>query len=108
MVYSKTFHEHLDRLREVSNPMREAGLKLKPMKCQIFRHSMLHLGHVVSADGVKTDPENTKTVAEWPMPVTVKQLRSSLVWRPITGVLSKPSQRPSLAGCSISVSADRE
>ena len=78
IVYSKTFDEHLDRLREVFDLLGEAGLKLKPKKCQLFRHSVPYLGHVISAEGVKTDPEKTKTVAEWPMPVNVKQLRSFL------------------------------
>ena len=72
MVYSKTFDEHLDRLQEVFGRLGEAGLKLKPNKCQLFRHSVPYLGHVISAEGVKTDPEKTKTVAEWPMPLNVK------------------------------------
>ena len=52
IVYSKTFDEHLDRLREVFDRPGEAGLKLKPKKCQLFRHSVPYVGHVISAEGV--------------------------------------------------------
>ncbi|GBL63530.1 Transposon Ty3-I Gag-Pol polyprotein [Araneus ventricosus] len=37
-----------------------------------------YLGHVISAEGVKTDPEKIKAVVEWPRPETVHDLRSSL------------------------------
>jgi len=36
------------------------------------------LGHVVSKDGVETDPEKIKAVAEWPQPENVKQMQSFL------------------------------
>ena len=36
------------------------------------------LGHVVSSDGIKTDPEKVKAVKTWPVPVNVKELQSFL------------------------------
>ena len=78
IVYSRTFDEHLERLREVFGLLGDAGLKLKPKKYQLFRHSVPYLGHVISVHGMKTDPKKTKAVAELPVLVNVKQLRSFL------------------------------
>lgn len=36
--------------------LREAGLKLKPSKCELFRLSVTFLGHTVDAEGIDTDP----------------------------------------------------
>jgi len=40
--------------------------------------SLRILGHVVSKDGVETDPDKIKAVAEWPQPENVKQIKSFL------------------------------
>ena len=44
IIYSKTFKDHLRHLQEVFYRLEEAGLKLKPSKCQFFRKEILYLG----------------------------------------------------------------
>ena len=39
---------------------------------------MKYLGHIVSEDGVATDPEKIKAVKEWPIPSTAAELHSFL------------------------------
>ena len=46
IVFSQTSEEHL-RLGAVFDKIREAGLKLEPSKCGLFRKQINHLGHVV-------------------------------------------------------------
>ncbi|GBL81222.1 Transposon Ty3-I Gag-Pol polyprotein [Araneus ventricosus] len=58
--------------------LQKANLKLSPKKCRFFRKEVSYLGHIISADGVKTDPEKTKAVVDWPRPETVHDLRSFL------------------------------
>ncbi|GBM78407.1 Retrovirus-related Pol polyprotein from transposon gypsy [Araneus ventricosus] len=58
--------------------LRKANLNLSPKKCRFFRKEISHLGHIISADGVKTDPEKTKAVVDWPRPETIHDLRSLL------------------------------
>lgn len=55
-----------------------ANLKLKPSKCNLFQKSVKFLGHVVSDKGVYTDPDKTEAVRIWPVPKTVKEVRSFL------------------------------
>ena len=58
--------------------VRAAGLKLKPIKCQFLKREVTFLGHVVSSDGIKTDPEKVKAVETWATPLDVKELQSFL------------------------------
>ena len=58
IVYGRTIMEEINRLREVLQRLRGAGLKLKPGKCHLFRQQVKYLGHVVSAEGVSTDPDS--------------------------------------------------
>ena len=58
--------------------MWEAGLKLKPSKCEFFRTRISYLGHIVSKDGIETDPKTVKAIRNWPIPVSVTDVRSFL------------------------------
>ena len=62
LVVSKTFEEHLSRLREVLTRLRDAGLRLKPKKCNLLRDKVPFLGHVISRDGISPDPAKTEQV----------------------------------------------
>ena len=78
IVFSQTPEEHLHRLKAVFNNLRAAGLKLKPSKCDLFKQQINYLGHVVSKEGVSTDPQKIKSVTEWPQPTTLTEVRSFL------------------------------
>ena len=76
IVVGSSVEQCLERLRHVFQRLRQANLKLKPSKCAFFRTSVKFLGHIVSKDGVHTDPEKIKAVREWPAPKSVKDVRS--------------------------------
>ena len=78
IIFSETFDEHIDHLSEVFARLQSAGLKLKPKKCSIFKTEVAYLGHIVSRDGISTDPEKTKTVENWSTPQTASDVRSFL------------------------------
>ena len=78
IVFSKNFSEHLCRLEQVCERIQQAGLKLKPSKCKLFQQQVTFLGHVVSKDGLATDPDKIEAVVNWPVPTNVSQLRSFL------------------------------
>lgn len=78
IVFSSTPEEHLQRLRQVLERIQSCGLKLKPSKCALLQRSVNFLGHVVSADGVATDPEKVRLVTQWPTPTNLGELRSFL------------------------------
>ena len=39
---------------------------------------MEYLGHIISHEGVKVDPNKIKAIKEWKVPKTIKQLRGFL------------------------------
>lgn len=74
-IYSKTFQQHLQHLREVFTRLRQNRLQAKITKCKILRPEIIFLGHLVSAQGIKPDPEKTAAVVEWKTPTNKKHVR---------------------------------
>ena len=78
IVFSSTFDQHLDRLRLVFERLRRQGLKLKPRKCHLLQEKVKYLGHVISQEGIETDPEKTSSVTDWSRPRTSRDVRRFL------------------------------
>ena len=70
--------EHLECLRGVFEKLAQTGLKLKPKKCEFFKTKLAYLGHIVSKDGIETDPKKIEAIRDWPRPCTVTDVRSFL------------------------------
>ena len=56
MVQGSTFDPCLANLITVLKRMDQAGLHLKPSKCELFRKEVPFLGHVVGEAGDRPDP----------------------------------------------------
>ena len=67
LVFSQNFEEHLERLEAVFSRLKEHCLKSKPSKCEFFKTRGKYLGHVVSQDGVTTDPDKISALSSWPV-----------------------------------------
>ena len=66
------------RLEEIFQRLKAANLTLKPSKCHFFKQQVEFLGHIVSQEGVSTDPQKVKAVKEWPIPRRVRDVRAFL------------------------------
>lgn len=71
-------HEHESRLLKVLSGLREVGLKISLDKCIFCRTKVKYVSHIVSADGVVTDPRKVEAVMAWPQSTDPKTLRSFL------------------------------
>ena len=78
VVFSRTLDEHLRRIEVVLQRLVTTGLKLKPSKCKLLQTQVVFLGHVVSGDGIATDPTKTEQVRQWPVPRSVREVRGFL------------------------------
>ena len=78
IVFGDSFEQHLQRVAEVLERLEKVGLKVSPTKCQLFKRQVAFLGHIVSEDGISTDPNKITAVESWSTPKNVHELRSFL------------------------------
>lgn len=76
IVFANDLPTHLERLRQLLDRLLKVGLKLKPSKCNLLQKSVLFLGHVVSEQGVATDPSKIEAVVNWPRPRNLRDVRA--------------------------------
>ena len=74
IVFSKTPEEHIERLKDIFEKLAAAGLRLKPSKCKFFKSGVTYLGHIVSKNGIETDPKKIEAIKKWPVPKTVTEV----------------------------------
>ena len=78
VVWGEDVEQHDVRLRHVLDRCRECNLKLNREKCH-FRVSEVHyVGHVLSADGVKPDPQKVEAIIAMPTPANREDLQRFL------------------------------
>ena len=75
LIYSSNVEEHVQHLSSVLSIMKDHQLFAKLSKCVFGATHVDYLGHVISAQGVATDPSKIKVMKDWPVPTNVKQLR---------------------------------
>ena len=76
IVFSDNMCTHINDLRCVVKKLKVAGFMLRGSKCLLGQSSITHLGFHYSAKGVAPSEGKTKAIAEWPVPKSVKELRS--------------------------------
>jgi hypothetical protein len=74
-IYSKTFEEHLEHLKEVFKRLQNAGLKLGKDKCCFGKQQLAFLGHIISEKGILPDPSKIDKVQNYPAPTNLTELR---------------------------------
>lgn len=74
-MFGTTLGEHNQRLKEVLQRFSEAGVKLSVDKCYFFQKEVKYLGHVISYEGVKTDPVKTECIRKYKRTTTSSELK---------------------------------
>ena len=62
IILGHTFHAALENLKDVFQRLREAQLKLKPLKCSLFQTEVAYLGHLMSSTRITCNPAKIETV----------------------------------------------
>jgi hypothetical protein len=97
LIYSKSIEEHTHHLRLVLQLLRKHQFYIKRTNCVFAQGELEYLGHIIYAEGVKTDPMKTQVMTDWPRPSNITELSGFLgligYYRKIVrhyGILARP------------------
>ena len=78
IIQSIDLIDSIDNLERVFLRLQESKLKVNSKKCTFFKTSVKYLGHTISAEGLKPQPNKIEAVNKLSTPKTVKELQSFL------------------------------
>lgn len=78
IIHASSLEEHELKLRNILKRLRDYNLKLQPDKCEFLRKEVAYLGHIISDQGIKPNPDKIKAVQNFPQPKTTKQIKAFL------------------------------
>lgn len=78
VIFSQNKEDHARDVGLVLEKLRQAGLKVKPSKCEFAKEEINLLGYRVGKDGIRADPEKVRAIEELDPPSSVTHVRSFL------------------------------
>src|SRR5436190_1279226 len=78
IVFGSSKEEHDQNLKQVLATLKDAGVTLNREKCSFGKKELKFLGHVVSSEGIKSDPDKIKAIVELDKPTNVSLVRQLL------------------------------
>jgi hypothetical protein len=78
LIYRKSWEEHIKHVDKVLQILENNQLYVKMSKCAFGKQEVEYLGHIVSHEGVKVDPQKIQAITKWPIPKNIKGLRGFL------------------------------
>ena len=77
-IATETVEDHMVRLREVFECLRETSSEMRVAKCDFMKSEIKYLGRIVSAEGVKPDPKAVAKLRDWEKPHNKTGMQSFL------------------------------
>ncbi|WVZ74595.1 hypothetical protein U9M48_022759 [Paspalum notatum var. saurae] len=71
-----TYWDHVQHVRAVFSLLKEHHFKIKLTKCSFAQPQLTYLGHIISKNGVATDPAKLKVIQRWPTPTSAKEIET--------------------------------
>lgn len=76
LIGGSTIQECYANLMATINRFKEYGFRIKIEKCSFFKESVKYLGHIISEEGLRPNPEKVQAIVEAPIPKDITQLKS--------------------------------
>lgn len=78
LIASSDFDAHIQHLQTVFFKLNQAGFKINLSKSHFCRTEVKFLGHILTPEGIQTDPEKIQAIVDFPIPTKVKHIRAFL------------------------------
>jgi len=78
LIAGKTQEEHDKRLQAAIERIQQAGITLNKEKCEFSKSKVTYLGQVISASGIKPDPDKVRAILEMKEPKNTSEVRQFL------------------------------
>lgn len=113
LVYSTSLQEHMINLKKVFQRLRESNFKIQLDKSEFLKHETAYLGHVITRQGIKPNPDKIVAIQKYPIPKTTKEIKGFLgllgYYRrfiPDFAKITKPMTSKLKKGASLTVTPD--
>jgi hypothetical protein len=74
LINNFSLQDHVEHLRSVLEVLRLHKLYAKMSKCTFAQKEIEYLGHIITKQGVATDPSKLSIIQNWPSPTSITQL----------------------------------
>lgn len=78
IVFSTSLQEHMENLEKVFQRLQESNFKIQMDKSEFLKHETGYLGHIISRDGIKPNPDKISAIKKYPIPKTPKEIKQFL------------------------------
>ncbi|XP_015839413.2 retrovirus-related Pol polyprotein from transposon 297 [Tribolium castaneum] len=78
IVFSTSLQEHIQKLTAVFDRLRKFNFKIQLDKSEFLKKEVNYLGHVITPEGIKPNPDKIKAILDYSIPTTPKQLKGFL------------------------------
>ncbi|XP_045462161.1 uncharacterized protein LOC123672192 [Harmonia axyridis] len=78
VLLSVSTEQHITDMKELFQTLAKYNLRLNRDKCQLGCKEVKLLGHIISPQGIKANPDKVAAIRERPRPTNLKQLQSFL------------------------------
>lgn len=78
LIFSNSEEEHMEHINIIVKALHDANMKISSEKSHFFSNTIEFLGHIIKNGRITVDPEKTSAMQNYPVPKTLKELRSFL------------------------------
>lgn len=78
IVFSTSLQEHMVNLEKVFQRLRESNFKIQLDKSEFLKRETAYLGHIISSEGIKPNPDKIHAIKKYPLPKTPKEIKQFL------------------------------